>query len=61
MKKFDWNHPITRKDFVMLKAWTFGIGITMYVLCILIVFWDNIKSWAGKKVEKIKTKLPWCG
>ena len=61
MKKFDWNHPVTRKDFAVLRGWSFGIVMVMYGIAIAVIYWDNIKNWAGRKVEKIKTKLPWCG
>ena len=25
MKKFDWNHPVTRKDYAVLYGLSFGI------------------------------------
>lgn len=60
MKKFDWNHPVTRKDYAVLYGLSFGIAIVIYGIAIAVVYWDNIKTWAKRKVEKIKSKLPWC-
>lgn len=61
MKKFDWNHPVTRKDYAVLYGWSFGIVMVIYGIAIVVTYWDNIKTWAKRKVEKIKAKLPWCG
>lgn len=60
MKKFDWNHPVTRKDYAVWCGWAFGIVMVIYGIAIAVVYWDNIKTWAKRKVEKIKSKLPWC-
>lgn len=60
MKKFDWNHPVTRKDYAVLYGWSFGIVMVIYGIAIVVTYWDNIKTWAKRKVEKIKSKLPWC-
>ena len=67
MKKFDWNRSVTRKDYAVLCVWSFGIGMLVYGLVVAMnywdkmSYWDKIKTWAKRKVEKIKTKLPWCG
>ena len=62
MKKFDLNQPVTltRKDYAILYGWSFGIVMVIYSIAIAVVYWDNIKTWAKMKVEKIKSKLPWC-
>lgn len=60
MKKFDWNHPVTRKDYAVLCGWSFGIAMVIYGIAIAVTYLDNIKTWAKRKVEKIKSKLPWC-
>ena len=59
MKKFDWNHPVTRKDYAVLRGLSFGIVVVIYGIAIVMVYWDNIKTWAKRKVEKIKSKMPW--
>lgn len=63
MKKFDWNHPVTRKDYAVLCGGIFGIVLFIYGVAITMYYWDwdGIKTWAKRKVEKIKSKLPWCG
>ena len=60
MKKFDWNHPMTRKDYAVLCGCSFGIVMLMCGIEIAVTYWDDIKTWARRKVEKIKSKLPWC-
>ena len=60
MKKFDWNHPITRKDYAVLYGWSFGIVMVIYGIGIVVTYWDDIKTWVERKVEKMKSKLPWC-
>lgn len=57
MKKFDWNHPVTRKDYAVLCGWSFGIVMVIYGIAIAVTYLDDIKDWAGIKVEKIKTTL----
>ena len=60
MKKFDWNHPVTRKDYAVLCGSIFGIAMVVYGIEIAVVYWDDIKTWAKRKIEKMKSKLPWC-
>lgn len=60
MKKFDWNHPVTRKDYAVLCGLLFGIYMVIYAIGIAELYWDDIKTWVKRKVEKIKSKLPWC-
>ena len=61
MKKFDWNHPVTRKDYAVLMGLSFGIGMVIYAVSIVRMFYmDDIKDWAKRKIKKIKSKLPWC-
>lgn len=60
MKKFDWNQPLTRKDYAVLYGWSFGIVMVIYGIAIVATYWDDIKTWTKRKVEKIKSKLPWC-
>ena len=60
MKEFDWNHPVTRKDYAVLCAWSLGIYTAIYTVAIVLTYWDNIKTWAKRKVKKIKSKLAWC-
>ena len=60
MKKFDWNHPVTRKDYAVLCGCSFGIVMVIYGIAIAVTYWDDIKTWAERKDEKIKSKLPWC-
>ena len=60
MKKFDWNHPATRKDYVILCGYLFGTPMIVYGVIIALFYRYNIKTWVKRKVEKIKSKLPWC-
>ena len=61
MKKFDWNHPVTRKDCAVLCGWVFGISMVMYIVMIVVAYWEDIKTLVKEKIEKIKSKPPWCG
>ena len=60
MKKFDRNHPVTRKDYVILWGYLFGTPMIVYGVIIALFYRYNIKTWIKRKVEKIKSKLPWC-
>ena len=60
MKKFDWNHPATRKDYVILLGYLFGTPMLVYGVIMAVFYRSNIKTWAKRKVEKIKSKMPWC-
>ena len=60
MKKFDLDHPMTRKDYAVLCGWSFGIVMLMYGIEIAVIYWDDIKTWVNGKIKKIKSKLPWC-
>lgn len=57
MKKFDWNHAVTRKDYAVLCGWSFGIVIAIYAVAVVITYWDRIKTWSAEKVNKIKKKF----
>lgn len=59
MKKFDWNHPLTRKDYAVLCGWSFGIVMAFYAIIAVINYWDKIKIWTRDKINWIKAKLPW--
>lgn len=59
MKKFDWNHAITRKDYAMLCVWSGVFAALIYAANIVWAYWSRIKSWAGKMKDKIRAKLPW--
>lgn len=56
MKKFDWNHPVTRKDYAVL----YGIFMAIYAIAIAVFYRYSIKAWVKRKIKKIKSKLPWC-
>lgn len=59
MKKIDWNHAITRKDYLVLCGWSFGLVVLIYAALAVWAYWSRIKSWAGKMKDKIRAKLPW--
>lgn len=58
MKKFNWNYPVTRKDYAVLYGWGFGICMAIYAVVGIIYYW-NIKTWTKEKVKGIRAKLPW--
>lgn len=59
MKKFDWNHPVTRKDYAVLCGWSFGICMAIYAVGVGITYWDEIKTWTKTKVKGLRAKLLW--
>ena len=60
MKKFDWDHAITRKDYALWHVWPVVFVVLVYAALAVWAYWSNIKTWAEEKVKKIKSKLPWC-
>ena len=60
MKKFDLNKSVTRKDYVILWGYLFGTPMLVYGVIMAVFYRSNIKTWIKRKVEKIKSKLPWC-
>lgn len=60
MKKFDWNLPMTRKDYAVLCGLIYVISMLIYGIIIARYYWDDIKTWTKRTIEKIKSKLPWC-
>lgn len=59
MKKIDWNHAITRKDYLVLCGWSFGLAVLIYAALAIWVYWSHIKAWTSKMKDKIRAKLPW--
>lgn len=59
MKKIDWNHAITRKDYALCCAWSVGFVVLVYAALAVWTYCSRIKSWFGKMKDKIRAKLPW--
>lgn len=57
MKKFNWNNPVTRKDYAILCGASLLIVCLWYAIWFTIVWWDAIKSWVGKKVKAFRGKF----
>lgn len=53
MKKFDWNEPITKKEWGILYL----IVITIYGLTLAWWYWTEIKNWCGKVSKKLRNKF----
>lgn len=57
MKKIDWDHAMTRRDYAYLCGWIYGIAIAFYAISIVIIHWGgDIKDWIGDRVDWIKKK-----
>ena len=59
MKKIDWNHAITRKDYAIHCGLSFGFAVLVYAALVVWACWGRIESWAGKTKDKIRAKFPW--
>ena len=59
MKKIDWDHAITRKDYALWCAWSVVFVVLVYAALAVWAYWNNIKTWACKMKDKIRAKRPW--
>lgn len=49
MKKFDWNSPMTRKDYAVLCGGSLAFAIAIYAVVGVVTFWDEITDWIDRK------------
>lgn len=59
MKKIDWNHAVTRKDYAVSCGIGFFGALVIWGIGMTIIYWSEIKDWTAEKVKKVRSKLPW--
>ena len=50
MKKFDWNKPFSRKDWLVLTLVVSGVSLAIAAIYNAILFGDQIKDWIRNKI-----------